>query len=55
MQVMGLGRQQGPGGYPGGADHYPPILDPLEFPSLTTRSMGQGDGYHQNLPAKPYG
>jgi hypothetical protein len=53
MSVIGLGRQQPQGGYP---DHYPPILDPSEFPSLTSRNLGgaQGD-YHQSLPAKPYG
>lgn len=52
-----LSRQQAAvGGYPGNSDHYPPILDPSEFPSLTSRNLGQqGDGYHPNLPAKPYG
>jgi len=57
MGVLGMGgRSSGPGmGYPGSNDHHPPILDPSEFPSLTSRNLVQGDSYHQTLPAKPYG
>jgi len=54
MEVLGMGSQRGPTGYPGSNDHYPQILDPSEFPSLTSRNL-QGDSYHQSLPAKPYG
>jgi len=52
MTVLGLGRQQS-GGYSGGSDHFPPILDPSEFPSLTSRNIGQGDGYHQLCQQNP--
>lgn len=52
--VLGLGNQRTPG-YPGNSEHYPQILDPSEFPSLTSRNLAQGDSYHQSLPAKPYG
>jgi CCR4-NOT transcription complex subunit 2 len=55
MGVLGMGgRTSGPLGYPGSNEHHPPILDPSEFPSLTSRNLGQGDSYHQSLPAKPY-
>lgn len=52
MGVLGMGSRPNPYGTSG--DHHPAILDPTEFPSLTSRNL-QGDSYHQSLPAKPYG
>jgi len=55
MGVLGMGGQRTPTGYPTNSEHHPQILDPSEFPSLTSRNLQQGDSYHQSLPAKPYG
>jgi len=49
-----MGGQRTPTGYPGSSEHHRPILDPSEFPSLTSRNLVQGDTYHQSLPVKPY-